>query len=82
MRFGEAEEAFREAIRLDPAIAGAHNGLGMVLRGKRRREEAMEAFREAIRLDPDLMSARENLSDLVRAGDRPSWLRRRRPDRS
>ena len=52
-RYGEALEAFDEAIRLDPDYALPWHGKGTVLRSLSRYGEALEAYDEAIRLDPD-----------------------------
>ena len=69
----EVEAAYREAIDLDPALARAHGGLGLVLQDLNRHAEAEAPFREAIRLDPALAWARcglgEVLDDLERHGD-------------
>lgn len=51
--FTEAEAALRKAIRLDPDLADAYNGLGLVLYATKRYPEAEEAYRKAIRLVPD-----------------------------
>ena len=75
-RLPEAETALREAIRVDPAYAHAHNGLGLLLRDAKRYPEAEAAFREAIRLDPALAVAHANLGVMLR---RPVGSRRPRP---
>ena len=64
-RFAEAEAAYREAIRLDPANALAHNNLGNVLSSLGRHAEAEAAYREAIRLDPALAIRAQQLSAAV-----------------
>jgi tetratricopeptide (TPR) repeat protein len=46
------ESAYREAIRIDPGNAEAHNGLGKALNSQERFPEAETAYREAVRLDP------------------------------
>ncbi len=61
-RYPEAEAAFREAIRLDPANADAHGNLGIVLGELKRYREAEAAFREAIRLDPANADAQSALA--------------------
>ena len=58
-------DAFREAIRLDPAYAQAHNNLGLVLTQTDRTDEAIAAFREAVRLQPDFADARANLGGVL-----------------
>jgi Flp pilus assembly protein TadD len=64
-RYTEAEAAYREAIRLDPALADAHNDLGLVLRDTGRLAEAEAAYREAIRLDPDYAIAHNDLGHVL-----------------
>jgi tetratricopeptide (TPR) repeat protein len=61
-RYEDAAAAFREAIRLEPELAGAHNNLGCALAALGRFEEAGAAFREAVRLRPDYAEARRNLA--------------------
>ena len=57
--------AFREAIRLDPEYAEAHNNLGLVLTQTDQTDEAIAAFREAVRLRPDYADARANLGGVL-----------------
>jgi tetratricopeptide (TPR) repeat protein len=66
-RPAEAEAAFREAIRLDPGYADAHNNLGNVLGDVQRYADAEAAYREAIRLNPDYADAPAKLKNLLRA---------------
>lgn len=49
----EAERTFREAIRLDPTSAAAHNGLGATLARRQDWAGAEAAFRQAYALAPD-----------------------------
>lgn len=62
----EAEQAAREAIRLDPTLGEAYNLVGATLidRGDLSGGEAM--VREAIRLNPRNASAHNNLAALLR----------------
>lgn len=46
-RWEEAEECYREAIRLDPWLARAHNNLGLLLARVHRQEEARSEFKLA-----------------------------------
>lgn len=48
----EAENDLREAIRLAPALASAHAGLGIVLDTQRRPADAEEQHRQAVKLEP------------------------------
>jgi tetratricopeptide (TPR) repeat protein len=57
----EAIAAWREAIRLRPAHALAHNNLGAALVKQGKWAEAIPELREAIRLQPDLALAHDNL---------------------
>lgn len=51
-RYPEAEAVYREAIRLDPSLAIAHNNLSRALVKLGRHREAEAAAREAARLNP------------------------------
>lgn len=53
--------SLREAVRLDPGNAAAHNGLGVALAEVGRLAEAAAEFRTALRLEPALAEARSNL---------------------
>jgi tetratricopeptide (TPR) repeat protein len=52
---------FREAIRIRPDFAAAHNHLGLVLLQEGDDAGAIAALREAVRLDPDYADAHANL---------------------
>src|SRR5206468_12559579 len=56
-RYREAENAYREAARLDPGRLKAYLGLGLVLRRQRRSAEAEAIFRQAILLSPQAGTA-------------------------
>jgi hypothetical protein len=51
--------AHREAVRLDPNLAGAHFNLGNALKDNNDIEQAIAEYREALRLDPDLAAQPE-----------------------
>jgi tetratricopeptide (TPR) repeat protein len=53
-RTGEAEAAFRDAVRLGPTLAMAHLDLGLVLGREGKFEEAIASLSEALRLDPGI----------------------------
>jgi tetratricopeptide (TPR) repeat protein len=61
-----AIRSYREAIRLDPSLAEAHNNLGNVLLDKGGVDGAIRCYREAIRLDPSLAVAHSNLGNALR----------------
>jgi len=67
----EAEGHLREAIRLEPAFAEAHNSLGIVLARLGRIDEAVDQFKAALALRPDYQDARNNLDRALRARSRP-----------
>lgn len=66
-RYLEAEEAARQALRLDPQNAVAYNNIGAALSWQGRYKEAAVAYRQALRLNPQLEIARKNLQ-LVEEG--------------
>lgn len=57
----EAMTYLREALRLDPASAEAHNNMGGALQRLGRFDEALEEHKEAARLNPALLDARYNI---------------------
>ena len=59
---------FREAVRLSPVYAEAHNNLGVVLASLGRLGEATDEFRTALRIDPAIASAQRNLDLALGAG--------------
>jgi tetratricopeptide (TPR) repeat protein len=52
---------FREAVRLDPKLAGTHYNLGNALLARKDVGGAIAEFREAVRLDPTFAPAHANL---------------------
>jgi tetratricopeptide (TPR) repeat protein len=56
---------FRDAIRIKPDDAAAHQNLGVALRDKRQLDEAIAEYREAIRLKPDFARAHTNLGNAL-----------------
>jgi tetratricopeptide (TPR) repeat protein len=58
-----AERAFRAAIRLEPALPEAWNGLGYALRQQRKYDDSVRAYQEALRLRPQYPSALEYLGE-------------------
>jgi Flp pilus assembly protein TadD len=56
-----AESRYREALRLDPDWADAHERLGALLDRQGRLEEAESQYREALRIGPDNASVHQSL---------------------
>ena len=65
--FAAAENAFREAIRLNPNFAPAHNNLGNVLQELNQLENAALSYARALALNPDYVDAHNNCANLCRA---------------
>jgi len=59
--YGDAAEAFRTALEMNPLNPRAHDGLGIALAEQGRLVEAVQHHAEAIRLDPDDATAHSNL---------------------
>ncbi|MGD0389774.1 MAG: tetratricopeptide repeat protein, partial [Tepidisphaeraceae bacterium] len=66
-QFEEAVGSCREAIRLKPDFAGAHNNLGNALYNLGRLSEAIASYCQAIRLKPDYAEAHNNLGNALAA---------------
>ena len=47
-----AIDSYQEALKLDPALASAHKGLGSVLLREKKVEKALEHYRKYIELEP------------------------------
>ena len=58
----EARRWFEDALRIDPEMSGAYNGIGIVLQEKNRHEEAAETFRKAVALQLHFSEALNNLA--------------------
>jgi len=71
----EVMAQFREAIRLRPDYAEAHNNLGLVLTQTNDDEAAVAEFREAIRIDPDYGDAHANLGAALTSTDSEQAVR-------
>ena len=61
----EAETAYRQAIKLDPAYTSPWNNLGNLLANMERYEEAEEAYRKAISLKPEYAKPWNGLGNLL-----------------
>lgn len=61
-QYDKAVDSFRQAIRLDPDLAAAYHGLGLVYVNMGRASDALEPMKAAVRLDPDNSVAHLNLA--------------------
>ena len=66
----EAEQAFAQATRLDPLMAGAHADLGVALMLQEKQEQAVAAFRAALAVTPRFVSALANIVALLHGMER------------
>jgi hypothetical protein len=75
-RHAEAEESYREALRLDPGYAEAHANLGSLYKDQGKLEEALACYQAALWLDPQSASTHYNRSLAgLKAGDyEKGWL--------
>jgi len=64
-RYGEAEAAYHEAIRLRPGWAEAYSNLGAALSNQERYGQAEAACRKALDLKPDYAEAYANLGNAL-----------------
>lgn len=71
----QAEQAFREAVRLAPDLAEAHLDLGLVLGREGEFTNAIESIQHALRLNPSLPSARMFLGIFQLQGNHPNEAR-------
>ena len=63
-RADEAAAAYTDALRADPTLAQAHNGLGAALAMLGEHDRALTEYTEALRLKPDLPTAHLNIAVL------------------
>jgi hypothetical protein len=67
----EAAASYRQALRLQPDYAEAHNNLGVALKRQARLDEAAACFRRALRHKPDA-EVLNNLGDTLREQGKPA----------
>jgi tetratricopeptide (TPR) repeat protein len=71
-RFGEAEQSYREALRINDAISAAHYELAGLLMDQGRFDEAVPHYEATLRLVPDMPKALMGLA--------VAFVRLQRPD--
>ena len=59
---------FREALRLDPTLAAAHQALGLTLLDQGERDAATASLRQAVALQPQQARAHTNLGQALHKG--------------
>jgi predicted aspartyl protease len=86
--FEDAERSYRRGVEIDPEDAGAHFGVGRILRTRGRYAEAAESFSRAAALAPDvprhlrvLANHLARRSDVIAMMERYLELTRSLPDR-
>ena len=67
-----AAAAFAEALSIDPSLARAHNGLGIIAAERKDYPSALEHWRRAVALDPRDYQTLYNLGDLLVTLGRPA----------
>lgn len=72
--YGEAEEAYRHAIEIDPTFADAHCNLGAVLYNQGQRSAARRCFERCIELEARHVEGHYNLGNLLEedGADKPA----------
>ena len=66
---GRAENALREALKIDPSVAMAHYAEGLIRRAKGDHQVALDAFDRAVQLDPNFARAHaQKANQLVMIG--------------
>ena len=70
-----AAAAFTEAISVDPTLARAHNGLGVIAAERKDYPAALEHWQRAVSLDPSDFRTLFNLGDLLITLGRPREAR-------
>jgi tetratricopeptide (TPR) repeat protein len=68
--FAGAQQQIEAALKLNPALAEAHDIRGTLLERKGQTAEALAEYKEAVRLQPTLFHAQLNLGAVLQnAGD-------------
>jgi choline-sulfatase len=72
---GRAAASFTEALTVDPSLARAHNGLGVIAAEQKDYDSALTHWRRAVELDPYDFQTLFNLGDLLIKLGRPAEAR-------
>ena len=78
-RLDEAAAEYREALRIDPSYANAHNNLGNVFLAQQKYDDAIREFEDVTRLQPTSIAGFRNLAAAYAAAG-PSTAPSARPD--
>ena len=70
-----AAKSFTEALAIDPSLARAHNGLGVIDAERKNYDSALAHWRRAVELDPHDFQTFFNLGDLLIKIGRPAEAR-------
>ena len=70
-RFGEARDAYKQAVAMDPDYAKAWLNLGYIHAFLEDRASAKAAFNRALEIDPDYENARLALLELKNGNIKP-----------
>ena len=70
-QLGEAEQAFRRALKIRPAFAEAHYNLGKVLRKQGKLADALVEYERAHKLEPSAVPAQLGLAAIYRLNGKP-----------
>ena len=81
-QYDKAVDAFKQALRIDPELAGAHLGLGSAYHNMGRLADALGPLTAAVGLDPQNAVAHLNLGITLAALRRPEEASRHRAQRS
>ena len=77
----EAENFFKQVIRIKPDFAGGHAGLGLLYEQMGRRDDAIVQLAETLRLDPSRTDVRDSLVRL-RIDDASAALQEKNPEKA
>ena len=72
----QAEEHFREVLRIDPRTALAYNRLGLVYKMWEQLEQAVKLFRRAVEVDPYIAMFRTDLRLILKNREAPELAKK------